>query len=150
MAQEIYVKKVVNEKYGELYQFLKVDLETGKEEVVYPFEMAQFPKVILEEEPELLTIQSKRGADAVGYYKASSFVVKQGSKFAASTSPKCPKKYIKLRETLILDKKLVPLHNQLLVMEDIEFDTPMAAMGAAIGGWVRGPHDWKEQVKETT
>ncbi|MCJ1907748.1 methionine sulfoxide reductase [Planococcus ruber] len=147
MAQEIYVKKVVNEKYGELYQFLKVDLETGKKEVVFPFAMAQFPEVVPEEEPELLTIQSKRGADAVGYSKASSFVVKQGSKFAASTSPKCPKKYIKLREKLILDKKLVPLHNQLLVMEDIEFDTPMAAMGAAIGGWVRGSHDWKEKNK---
>lgn len=150
MAQEIYVIKVVNEKYGELYQFLKVDLETGKKEVVFPFDIAQFPEIVQEEEAELLTIQSKRGADAVGYSRASSFVVKQGSKFAASTSPKCPKKYIKLREILILDKKLVPLHNQLLVMEDIEFDTPMAAMGAAIGGWVRGPHDWKEQVKKTT
>lgn len=144
MAQEIYVKKVANEKYGELYQFLKVDLKTGKEEVVFPFEMAQFPEIIQEEEPELLTIQSKRGADAMGYYEGTRFIVKQGSKFAASTSPKCPKKYIKLRETLILDKKLVPLHGQLLAMEDIEFDTPMAAMGTVIGGWVRGPHDWKE------
>lgn len=29
-------------------------------------------------------------------------------------------------------------------MEDTEFDSPMMAMGAVIGGWVRGSHDWKE------
>lgn len=143
MAQQIYVKKVIHEKYGELYQFLKLDTESGIEEVLHPFESGLFSQ-LKEEAPEMFHIQSKRGADATGYFKGDKFIVIEGSKFALSTSPKCPKQYIKLREGLVLAKLLVPLHTQLLVMEDITFDSPVAAMGAAIGGWVKGPHGWKE------
>lgn len=137
------MKKVIHEKYGELYQFLKLDEESGIEEVLHPFEAGLFPQ--MKEEPsELFHIQSKRGADATGYYKGDKFIVIEGSKFALSTSLKCPKRYIKMRENLVLAKLLVPLYNQLLVMEDIEFDSPTAAMGAAIGGWAKGQYGWKE------
>jgi hypothetical protein len=136
MAKEVFLKKIIHHTYGELYQFLELDLASETEQGV---SRETSP------EPELLYIQSKRGADAAGYCKGEKFVVKQGSKFAATTSPKCPKKYIVSRETLMLEKRLIPFQNQLLVMEDIEFDSPQAAMGAAIGGWVRGAHDWKEK-----
>ncbi|WKA58253.1 methionine sulfoxide reductase [Planococcus shenhongbingii] len=144
MRKEFYLKKVIHETYGELYQFLEMDAETGQEQVINPFATGLFLETVQEPEPELLYIKSKRGADASGYYKGSRFVVKQGSKFASTTSPKCPKKYIISREILMLQKRVIPLGEQLLVMEDIEFDSPAAAMGAAIGGWVRGAHDWKE------
>ncbi|MDN7242207.1 DUF4357 domain-containing protein [Planococcus sp. N028] len=147
MEKEIYIRKVIHETEGELYQFLYLNPETGQEEVVNPFEKGLFQEEVAAE-PELLEIRSKRGADAKGYYQGDKFIVTRGSKFAASTSPKCPKKYLVLREYLMLEGLLVPLGRQLLVMQDIEFESPMAAMGAAIGGWVRGPHDWKE-VKKT-
>lgn len=143
MAKEVYLRKIIHDTYGELYQFLELDPASGEERAVSPFEAGVFREP--EQEPELLYIQSKRGADAAGYCKGQGFVVKQGSKFAATTSPKCPKKYVRSREKLVLEKRLIPFQNQLLVMEDIEFDSPQAAMGAAIGGWVRGAHDWKEK-----
>ncbi|WKA54473.1 DUF4357 domain-containing protein [Planococcus shixiaomingii] len=147
MEKEIFIRKVIHDTEGKLYQFLYLNPETGKEEVVNPFERELFQEEVADE-PELLEIRSKRGADAKGYYWEDKFIVTRGSKFAASTSPKCPKKYVTLREHLMLEGLLVPLGRQLLVMQDIEFESPMAAMGAAIGGWVRGPHDWKE-VKRT-
>ncbi|HSP22276.1 MAG TPA: methionine sulfoxide reductase [Planococcus sp. (in: firmicutes)] len=149
MAQEVVIRKVAHEIYGELYQFLAVDAEAGTQEAVDPYEAGLLQRAApLEPTPELLYITSKRGAEAEGYYKGERFVVKLGSKFAASTSPKCPKKYVRLREELLLSKLLIPLHGRLLVMEDIEFDSPMSAMGAAIGGWVRGTHDWKKLKKK--
>ncbi|TWT01869.1 methionine sulfoxide reductase [Planomicrobium sp. CPCC 101079] len=147
MEKEIYIKKVAHDTQGELYQFLYLNPETGQEEAVDPFETGLFQEVTAPE-PELLEIRSKRGADAKGYYRGEKFVVMRASKFAASTSPKCPKRYVKLREHLLLEGLLVPLGAQLLVMQDIEFESPMAAMGSAIGGWVRGPHDWKEVKKK--
>ncbi|WP_245894493.1 DUF4357 domain-containing protein [Planomicrobium soli] len=138
---------MVHNTEGELYQFLYLDPETGQEEPVNPFETGLFQEVEALE-PELLEIRSKRGADAKGYYRGDKFVVTRGSKFAGSTSPKCPKKHVKLREHLLLEGLVVPLGRQLLVMQDIEFESPMAAMGAAIGGWVRGPHDWKKVTRD--
>lgn len=148
MDKEIFIRKVSDTAQGELYQFLYLNPETGKEETVNPFETVLFQEEKVPE-PELLAIRSKRGADAKGYCRDDKFIVVKGSKFAASTSPKCPKKYIKLREHLLLEGLILPLGQQLLVMQDIEFDSPMAAMGAAIGGWVRGPHDWKKVKKST-
>ena len=145
MPKEFYLKKVIHDIHGELYQFLEVDAATGRQQVMDPFDTGMFLKTV--QEPELLYIQSKRGADATGYYKGEKFIVKQGSKFASTASPKCPKKYLVSREKLMLEKRLVPFQNQLLVMVDIEFDSPQSAMGAAIGGWVRGAHDWKERQK---
>ncbi|MGI2328124.1 DUF4357 domain-containing protein [Planococcus sp. YIM B11945] len=138
---EIYIRKAQTDQ-GDFYEFLRLNPDTGREETVNPFAAGLFLEEA--ESPELLSITSKRGADAKGYYRGDKFVVVKGSKFAASTSPKCPKKYVLLREKLMLNGLLVPLHNQLLVMQDIEFDSPMKAMGAAIGGWVRGPHGWKK------
>ncbi len=143
MTKEYMIQKVAHEMHGELYQFWAVDAQEGTQEVVDPVE-AGLLKELVPMPPELLYITSKRGAEAEGYFKGDRFVVKLGSKFAASISPKCPKKYVRLREELLLRKLLIPLHGQLLVMEDIEFDSPMSAMGAAIGGWVRGTHDWKK------
>ncbi len=142
--KEYYVKAIQHPQEGKLYQFLELDTETGQEQIDDPFEsgMLQLHSP-LDEALELFFITSKRGADATGFYRGNKFVVKRGAKFAASTSPKCPKKYVKLRENLVLDKLLVPFQHQLLLMEDTEFDSPMMAMGAVIGGWVRGSHDWK-------
>lgn len=149
MAQEFVIRKVAHDIYGEVYQFLAVDLEAGTQEAVDPYESGLLQRPApLEQAPELLYITSKRGAEAEGYYKGERFVVKLGSKFAPSTSPKCPKKYVRLREELLLSKLIIPLHGKLLVMEDIEFDSPMSAMGAAIGGWVRGAHAWKKLGKK--
>ena len=143
--KEHYVKKIQHPQEGELYQFLELDAETGEEQTNDPFESGML-QLHAEVEPttEVFSITSKRGADATGFYREEKFVVQRGSKFAASTSPKCPKKYMKLRENLVLDKLLVPFEHQLLLMEDTEFDSPMMAMGAVIGGWVRGSHDWKK------
>nr|MBF6634106.1 DUF4357 domain-containing protein [Planococcus sp. (in: firmicutes)] len=130
---------------GELYQSLELDGETGKEQIIDPFESGM---IQLHTESKLKAkiffITSKRGADATGFYRDTKFIVQRGSKFAASTSPRCPKKYVKLRENLVLDKLLIPFGHQFLLMEDTEFTSPMMAMGAVIGGWVRGSHDWKE------
>lgn len=145
MVKEYMIKKVAHEVHGELYQFLAIDAQMGTQEVVNPFESGLLKELVpMSPAPELLYITSKRGAEAEGYCKGDRFVVKLGSKFAASTSPKCPKKYIRLREELMLRKLLIPLHGKLLVMEDIEFDSPTSAMGAAIGGWVKGSHNWKK------
>lgn len=142
--KEYYVKKIQHPQEGELYQFLEVDNKTGQEQIIDPFESGMLQlHAPLERAPDLFFITSKRGADATGFYRKNQFVVQRGSKFAASTSPKCPKKYMKLRENLVLDKLLVPFQHQLLLMEDTEFESPMLAMGAVIGGWVRGSHDWK-------
>lgn len=149
MTTDYFVKKVLHPTEGELYQFIGVDTETGEETIIDPFEAGMLERVgePEPEKPELLFITSKRGADATGYHAGDKFVVTRGSKFAASTSPKCPKKYVVHRENLILDGLLVPVHKGLLLMEDVAFDSPMAAMGAVIGGWVRGPHDWKKTNK---
>ncbi|MBT2570035.1 methionine sulfoxide reductase [Planococcus sp. ISL-110] len=147
--KEYYVKKIYHPQEGELYQFLELDAQTGEEQTIDPFESGMlkfYPET--EAVPDIFSITSKRGADATGFYRSEKFVVQRGSKFAASTSPKCPKKYVKLRENLVLDKLLVPFEHQLLLMEDTEFDSPMLAMGAVIGGWVRGSHDWKEAGKK--
>lgn len=143
--KEYYVKKIQHPQEGELYQFLELDAQTGEEQAIDPFESGML-QLYAEKEPapETFSITSKRGADATGFYRDAKFVVQRGSKFAASTSPKCPKKYVKLRENLVLDKLLVPFEHQFLLMEDTEFASPMMAMGAVIGGWVRGSHDWKE------
>lgn len=142
--KEYYLKKIQHPQQGQLYQFLERDVETGKEQTIDPFDSGmlqlQFERESL---PKLFSITSKRSADATGFYRGEKFIVQRGAKFAASTSPKCPKKYIKLRENLVLDKLLVSLQHQFLLMEDTEFDSPMMAMGAVIGGWVRGSHDWK-------
>lgn len=130
MAKEVYLRKIIHDTYGELYQFLELDSESGEEQAVSPLDVGRTME--LDQEPELLYIRSKRGADAAGYYKGECFVVKQGSKFASTTSAKCPKKYISSREKLVLEKRLIPFQNQLLVMEDIEFDSPQAAMGAVM------------------
>jgi hypothetical protein len=145
MATDYFIKKIPHGIYGDLYQFLAVDAETGEERSVNPFEAGLLEGAYAEEGPPLLFVKSKRGADACGYRRGSRFVVQKGSKFAASVSPKCPKKYIRHREELILAKMLMPLHEGLLVMEDIEFDSPTAALGAAIGSWARAEHGWKEQ-----
>ena len=144
--KKYYVKKIHHPQEGELYQFLELDVQTGKEQTIDPFRSGML-QLYAEKEPapDIFSITSKRGADATGVYRGEKFVVQRGSKFAASTSPKCPKKYVKLRENLVLDKLLVPFEHRLLLMEDPEFDSPMLVMGAVIGGWVRGSHDWKEE-----
>lgn len=48
----------------------------------------------------------------------------------------------------MLDKLLVPFEHQLLLMEDTEFTSPMMAMGAVIGGWVRRSYGWEEVEKD--
>ena len=143
MTADYYVKKVFHPTHGELYQFLKLDEATGKEMAISPFDTGVFQYTAEPQQPEILSIVSKRGADASGYYTGDKFTVIKGSKFAASTSPRCPERYIQLREDLVLEGLLVPMHNQLLLMEDVEFDSPTNAMGAVIGGWVRGPHGWR-------
>lgn len=144
MIKTQFVKRITHPDYGEVYQFYEVDAETQEEMFVNPFDAGLLLMAVEEELPEILTITSKRGADASGYYKGEKFIVQKGSKFAASTTAKCPKKYVKLREKLILEGLLIPLHNQLFLLEDFEFDTPDTAMGTVIGGWGKGPHDWKE------
>ena len=144
MTKTQFVKRITHPDYGELYKFFEVDEATREETPVDPFDAGILLMAVEEQLPEILTITSKRGADASGYYAGEKFVVLKGSKFAASTSAKCPKSYVKLREKLILAGLLIPLHNQLFLLEDYEFDSPMLAMGTVIGGWVRGPHDWKK------
>lgn len=79
MAQEFVIRKVAHEIYGEVYQFLAVDVEAGTQEVVDPYESSLLQRpVSLEPAPELLYITSKRGAEAEGYYKGERFVVKLG------------------------------------------------------------------------
>lgn len=143
MITQRYVKKVIPSTHGELYQFLELDPIIGEDKTVFPFETGTFQELIQEEIPEILTITSKRGANASGFYRGEKFVVQKGSKFAATTTPKCPNKYVKLREGLILDGLLIPLHQQLFLLEDVEFESPVAAMGTVIGGWGRGSHNWK-------
>ena len=144
MTKTQFVKRITHPDYGELYKFFEVDEGTRQETPVDPFDAGILLMAVEEGLPEILTITSKRGADASGYYVGEKFVVVKGSKFAASTTAKCPKHYVKLREKLILEGLLIPLHNQLFLLEDYEFDSPMLAMGTVIGGWVRGPHDWKK------
>ena len=144
MTKTQFVKRITHPDYGELYKFFEVDEATRQETPVDPFDAGILLMAVEEQLPEILTIASKRGADASGYHTGDKFVVLKGSKFAASTSPKCPNYYVKLREKLILEGLLIPLHNQLFLLEDYEFDSPMLAMGTVIGGWVRGPHDWKK------
>ncbi|WP_203333740.1 DUF4357 domain-containing protein [Planococcus beigongshangi] len=147
MTKTQFVKRITHPDYGQVYQFYEVDEETQKEVFVDPFDAGLLMLATEEELPEILAITSKRGADASGYYMGEKFIVQKGSKFAASTTAKCPKKYVKLREKLILEGLLIPLHNQLFLLEDFEFDTPGTAMGTVIGGWGKGPHDWKETKK---
>ncbi len=145
MTKTQFVKRITHPDYGELYQFFEVDRVTQEETFVDPFDAGLLLLAMEEEEamPEILAITSKRGADASGYYAGDKFVVQKGSKFAASTSAKCPKKYVKLREKLILEGLLIPLHNQLFLLEDYPFENPVIAMGTVIGGWVKGSHGWK-------
>ncbi|RNF39752.1 DUF4357 domain-containing protein [Planococcus salinus] len=143
MNNDYHVKKVFHPAHGEFYQFFKIDQATGQETAVSPFDAGMFQPIDKPPQPEILSIVSKRGADASGYYTGDKFTVIKGSKFAASTSPRCPERYIQLREDLVLEGLLVPIHNQLLLMEDVEFVSPTNAMGAVIGGWVRGPHGWR-------
>ena len=100
--KEYYVKKNQHPQEGELYQFFELDAKTGKEQAIDPFESGMLqlhPEA--DPTPEIFSITSKRGADATGFYREEKFVVQRGSKFAATTSPKCPKKYVKLRENRI-------------------------------------------------
>lgn len=146
MTKTQFVKKITHPDYGELYKFFEMDPDTGHETTIDPFDIGILLLAGEEQLPEVLTITSKRGADASGYHADDKFVVQKGSKFAASTSAKCPKSYVELREKLILAGLLIPLHNQLFLMEDYSFDSPMLAMGTVIGGWVKGPHNWKEKM----
>lgn len=142
-----YIQKVLQSSYGKLYQYLELDPITGEEKTVNSFDSRMIQELPQEELPEIFYISSKRGADASGYYRGGKFIVQKGSKFAASNSPKCPVRFLKLREELVLDGALISLHNQLLLMYDVEFETPMTAMGAAIGGWAKGQQGWKETGK---
>lgn len=144
MTKTQFVKRVTHPDYGELYQFFELDGETREETLVDPFDAGILLMAVEEEVlPEILTITSKRGAEASGYYAGEKFVVQKGSKFAVSTTAKCPKSYVRLREKLILEGLLIPLHNQLFLLEDVEFETATTAMGTVIGGWAKGPHGWK-------
>lgn len=147
MTKTHFVKRITHPDYGELYQFYEVDSVTQKETFLDPFDAGLLMSAVeeLDQLPEILTITSKRGADASGYYMGEKFVVQKGSKFAASTTAKCPKSYVKLREELILEGMLIPLHNQLFLMEDYTFENPVIAMGTVVGGWGKGPHSWKEK-----
>lgn len=144
MTITLFVKRITHPDYGELYKFFELDETTQQETPVDPFDAGILLMAVEEQLPEILTITSKRVADANGYYTGEKFMVQKGSKFAASTTAKCPKNYVKLREKPILEGLLIPLHNQLFLMEDYQFDSPKIAMGTVIGGWVRGPHDWKK------
>ena len=146
MTKTQFVKRITHPDYGELYQFFELDGETQEEMPVDPFNAGILLMAVAEEEmlPEILTITSKRGAEAMGYYAGEKFIVQKGSKFAASTTAKCPKSYVRLREKLILEGLLIPLHNQLFLLEDVEFETATTAMGTVIGGWAKGPHGWKK------
>lgn len=149
MTKTQFVKRITHPDYGELYQFYEMDEATRTKTLVDPFDAGLLLMAAEEEElPEILGITSKRGADASGYYAGEKFVVQKGSKFAASTSAKCPKNYVKLREKLVLEGLLIPLHNQLFLLEDYEFESARAAMGTVIGGWGKRPHGWKG--KKTT
>ncbi|MCM3609975.1 methionine sulfoxide reductase [Planococcus sp. MERTA32b] len=146
MTKTQFVKRITHPDYGELYQFYEVDGTTREETLLDPFDagillMSEVEEA--EELPEILKISSRRGADASGYYAGERFVVRKGSKFAVSATAKCPKNYVKLREKLILEGLLIPLHNQLFLLEDHEFESARTAMGTVIGGWAKGPHGWK-------
>ncbi|ANU20518.1 methionine sulfoxide reductase [Planococcus plakortidis] len=143
MEKEFFVEVLEHPEYGEVYRFLEVDPQTGEEQAVDPFDSGMVRRY-QEAPPELFYITSKRGADASGFYQGEQFIVQRGSKFAGTTTPKCPKRYLKLREELLLSGKLTPLGHQYLVMEDVEFASPLIAMGVAIGGWAKGAHDWKK------
>ena len=143
MEKEYYVEAVEHPVFQELYRFYELDPETGEELAVDPFDSGMV-KRYQEAPPELFYITSKRGADASGFYQGEQFIVQRGSKFAATTSAKCPKRYVKMREELLLSGKLTPLGKQYLVMEDLEFASPLLAMGVVIGGWAKGAHDWKK------
>ncbi|MFD1032471.1 DUF4357 domain-containing protein [Metaplanococcus flavidus] len=143
MKKTPFVKRITHPDYGELYKFFELDAETQEETPVDPFDAGILLMAVEEQLPEILTITSKRGADASGYYAGEKFVVMKGSKFAASTTAKCPKSFVKLREKLILEGLLIPLHSQLFLLEDYEFDSPMIAMGIVIGSRGSGPHSWK-------
>lgn len=146
MTKTQFVKRITHPDYGELYQFYEVDRVTQEETMVDPFDAGLLQMAAEEEElPEILAITSRRGADASGYYAGEKFVVQKGSKFAVSTTAKCPKHYVKLREKLILEGLLIPLHDQLFLLEDVEFESARAAMGTVIGGWAKGPHGWEGQ-----
>lgn len=143
MTKTQFVKRITHPDFGQVYQFYEVDADTQQERFVDPFDAGLLTLAVKEELPEILTITSKRGADASGYYMGEKFIVQKGSKFAASTTAKCPKSYVRLREKLVLEGLLIPLHNQLFLLEDYEFDTATIAMGTVVGGWGRGPHSWK-------
>ncbi|WP_033541028.1 methionine sulfoxide reductase [Planococcus sp. CAU13] len=145
MTKTHFVKRITQPDYGELYQFYEVDKATREETPVDPFDAGLLLMAVEEELPEILTITSKRGADASGYYMGEKFIVLKGSKFAVSTTAKCPKNYVRLREKLVLEGLLIPLHNQLFLLEDYVFDNAVIAMGTVVGGWGKGPHGWKAE-----
>ena len=84
----------------------------------------------LEEEapPEMLYSNSRRGVDASGYYFGEKFIVQKGSEFAALTSPECPQRSKILREGLVFQGILISFLNQLLLMQDVEFESPIVAI----------------------
>lgn len=59
MAKEVYLKKIIHDTHGELYQFLELDPASGEERVISPLDAGMFRETV--PEPELLYIQSKRG-----------------------------------------------------------------------------------------
>ena len=80
-----------------------------------------------------------RGGDAVGYLQDDGkFVVKKGSRIAATTTSGSPKNYIDLRDELI--KKGVSYENQFV--QDYIFESPSAAAAIILGRSSNGRKEW--------
>lgn len=80
-----------------------------------------------------------RGGDAVGYLQDNgNFVVKKGSRIAATTTLGSPKNYIDLRDELL--KEGVISENQFV--QDYIFESPSAAAAIVLGRSSNGRKEW--------
>ena len=67
MAKTQFVKRITYPDYSELYKLFEVDTVTKQETPVDPFNAGILLMAVEEQLPEILSITSKREADAPGF-----------------------------------------------------------------------------------
>jgi hypothetical protein len=92
---------------------------------------------------EFFYLKSARGADAQGEPSSEGFVVFKGSKATIKVTDSIPSGFKKLKQKLIIEKKLIEKEEFFEFSEDYIFSSPSTAAAIVIGRSANGLTEWK-------
>lgn len=84
----------------------------------------------------------RKGVEARAEYRGDNFVVLMGSSARSDATASLSPSYVQLRQSLLMQRVLLPRGDQLTAQTDIPFDSPTAAASVLLGTNVNGLAVW--------